>query len=129
MADTRTLFFLAFIILHLYGFFYFVVLHQQRQRQILKQLLSRNNNLYKKQKRLRALRKLRRQKRSYWAQKRSGVWWRNMLDGVLPETEWKKNFRMSRAEVLELASQIEEKIAPDPRSPNWRMVGARKKSP
>ena len=50
-----------------------------------------------------------------------------MLDGVHPEEEWKKNFRMDRADVMKLVNRFENVLSPDPTSPNWKSVDAIKK--
>jgi hypothetical protein len=38
-----------------------------------------------------------RKKRSFWVKSgRTDTWWRNMINGISPADDWKRNFRMSR---------------------------------
>ncbi|CAB4008825.1 Hypothetical predicted protein [Paramuricea clavata] len=46
------------------------------------------------------MRRLLRKKRSLWVKNgMTDAWWRNMIDGISPADDWKRNFRMSRERV------------------------------
>ena len=72
--------------------------------------------------------KVRRKRRSVWYKKgRTDKWWENILMGILPEDEWKKNFRMSRETFEDLVQELSPWISPKPDSPNYRAILANKK--
>ncbi|XP_057290131.1 putative nuclease HARBI1 [Hydractinia symbiolongicarpus] len=50
-----------------------------------------------------------------------------MFFDVLPEEDWKKNFRMTKAMFTDLVDQIRIWITPDNTSPNYRALSAEKK--
>ena len=47
---------------------------------------------------------------------RTDQWWQNLFNGVLPEAEWKKNFRMDRQSFMDLADELRPYLQPS-RSP------------
>ena len=57
---------------------------------------------------------------------RTDQWWRNMIGGNLPGNFWKKNFRMSKDLFHELAAELVPYIAPNPSSPNYRLLDTEK---
>ena len=69
----------------------------------------------------------RRTRRSHWIRPgRTDLWWRNMIeDRCLPE-EWRKKFRMSKENFMELVDELEPYIAPSPRSPRPALSAAKK---
>ena len=48
---------------------------------------------------------------------RTDVWWENLYTGRLPEEEWKKNFRMTRAVFIELADELRDYLEPSDACP------------
>ena len=58
---------------------------------------------------------------------RTDQWWQNMISGVSPEEDWKKNFRMTRPEFEDLCEELRPHIFPDPKSPNRQAVSVEKK--
>ena len=53
------------------------------------------------------MRRLLRKKRSLWVKNgRTDAWWRNMIDGISPADDWKRNFRMSRERFTELCEEL-----------------------
>ena len=38
---------------------------------------------------------------------RSEQWWRNLLEGILPDTEWRKNFRMDHDIFMKIANDLQ----------------------
>ena len=68
-----------------------------------------------------------RRRRSHWIRPgRTDLWWRNMIDGLCLPEEWKKNFRMSKENFMELVDELEPYIAPSPRSPRPALSSAKK---
>ena len=49
-----------------------------------------------------------------------------MIGGNLPGSFWKKNFRMSKDFFHELAAELVPYIAPNPSSPNYRLLDTEK---
>ena len=59
-----------------------------------------------------------RKKKRFWIKPgRTDLWWRNMKEDRCLEEDWKKNFRMSKAEFLKLVDELRPFISPNPRSP------------
>ena len=123
LIDSRILM-ISFLILNAYGFLVFVILYRERQRKLYLQCITKMKRVQQKRSRAKNLRQIRKKRRSYWAQDRCTSWWKKMLDGVHPEEEWKKNFRMDRADVMKLVNRFENVLSPDPTSPNWKSVDA-----
>ena len=63
--------------------------------------------------------KVRRKRKSVRYKKgRTDKWWENMLMGILPEDDWKENFRMSRETFQDLIQELSPWISPKPDSFN-----------
>ncbi|XP_057299347.1 putative nuclease HARBI1 [Hydractinia symbiolongicarpus] len=88
---------------------------------------SKRNCWIKKQKALKEQRKNRIPRSTWFKQGRVEQWWLNMFFDVLPEEDWKKNFRMTKAMFTNLVDQIRIWITPDNTSPNYRALSAEKK--
>ena len=72
--------------------------------------------------------KVRRKRRSVWYKKgRTDKWWENMLMSILPEDDWKKNFRMSRETFQDLVQELSPWISPKPDSFNMSLSSLRSK--
>ena len=85
-------------------------------------------NQYLRKMKLKRLCSSRRKPRSTWVKKgRTDLWWENMVNGVSPVEDWKKNFRMYRPEFEELCNELRLYILPDPRSPSSRALSVEKK--
>ena len=50
-----------------------------------------------------------------------------MINGVCPNGDWKRNFRMSREEFQELCEQLRPHISPGINSPNYLALSLEKK--
>ena len=69
-----------------------------------------------------------RKKRSVWvANGRTEEWWSKMMGEDIPNSCWKKNFRMSKECFLELADNLRTTISPKGNSPNYRFLSTEKK--
>ena len=85
-------------------------------------------NQYLRKMKLKRLHSSRRKPRSTWVKKgRTDLWWENMVNGLSPAEDWKKNFRMYRPEFEELCNELRLYILPDPRSPSSRALSVEKK--
>ena len=74
------------------------------------------------------MRRLSQKSRSVWVkQGRSDMWWVNLISRVSPEELWKKNFRMNKAEFLELCAELRPYVSPKGNSPNYRSLTLEKK--
>ena len=66
--------------------------------------------------------------RSVWIQAgRTDLWWQNLLGDDVPESCWKKNFRMTRQSFFSLADELRPFISPRENSPNYRSLTTEKK--
>ena len=75
--------------------------------------LTKRESFWKKKFRKSQERKTSRKRRSVWyVRGRTGRWWDNMVSGVLPEDNWKKNFRMSRELFDQLVNALNPWIRP-----------------
>jgi hypothetical protein len=73
------------------------------------------------------MRRLLGKKRSLWVKNgRTDAWWRNMIDGISPADDWKRNFRMSRERFTELCEEFRPFITPGI-SPNYLALSVEKK--
>ena len=50
-----------------------------------------------------------------------------MWNGIAPEEQWRKNFRMSRESFRDLLAELNPYISPNDSSPNYRTLSAEKK--
>ena len=65
---------------------------------------------------------------SCWFKKgRTDLWWEDMWNGIAPEEQWRKNFRMSRESFRDLLAELNPYISPNDSSPNYRTLSAEKK--
>ena len=116
------------IFVQLYGLILLYKLNERHlQEALCKANLRKRNYFLKRLKKIKQ-RRLRRKKRKYWFKPgRTDQWWQNMLNGVAPQEEWKKNFRMTKESFLEMVKKLRPLIAPNPNSPNSRVVSVEKK--
>ncbi|XP_047140221.2 uncharacterized protein LOC105845863 [Hydra vulgaris] len=90
-------------------------------------LRTRKNNLQRKKK-LARQRLMNRKSRNLWVEKgRTDLWWQNMIEPNVPETCWKRNFRMTKGCFLELAAIIDTVISPQPNCLNYCFLTTHKK--
>ena len=83
--------------------------------------------LYRKLKIARQRRLMRRNRGCWFKPGRTEQWWRNMISGATPEETWKKNFRLTREEFMDLTEQLLPYISPNLSSPNYRVLSTDKK--
>ena len=70
-----------------------------------------------------------RKKKRFWIKPgRTDLWWRNMKEDRCLEEDWKKNFRMSKAEFLKLVDELRPNISSNPRSPRPGILAEKKVS-
>ena len=94
---------------------------------MLSKLISRTNNLARlsvlensaiTRCRHKSFKKRLRKKKRFWIKPgRTDLWWRNIKEDRCLEEDWKKNFRMSKAEFLKLVDELRPFISTNPRSP------------
>ena len=58
---------------------------------------------------------------------RTDDWWIKMLTEDIPDTIWKKNFRMNKITFFELIEILRPMISPNANSPNYRSLSTKKK--
>ena len=103
-------------------------LHNCRINNFVRTSIVRKKKLYHKKLRFLHHRRLCRKKKLYWvAPGRTEQWWLNLVSGLAPAENWKKNFRMPRAQFYELVNELHPFISPDPSSPNNRAISSDKK--
>ena len=83
--------------------------------------------LYRKLKIARQRRLMRRNRGCWFKPGRTEQWWRNMISGATPEEAWKKNFRLTREDFMDLAEQLRPYTSPNLSSPNYRVLSTEKK--
>lgn len=137
MAPTKTMIVPLFIsiivsftaiIFQLYGLISLWKIHLRRQEDTICMLLLRKKSYWLRKLKRSRQRYLRRKKRSCWMKPgRTALWWENILNGVSPEESWKKNFRMSRNDFMELATELRPYISQRPGSPNYRCLTTERK--
>ena len=57
---------------------------------------------------------------------RTDQWWRNMIGGNVPDSFWRKNFRMSKDPFHEFTAELVPYVAPKHVSPNYRLPDTEK---
>ena len=115
-------------LMQLHGLLYLYMLYRKRNIDLLVGHFARKRNLFVRKSKELKLRRLRRKKRSRWVNEgRTDQWWQNMITGISPEEDWKKNFRMTRQEFNKLCDELRPYISPNPKSPNRRALSVEKK--
>ena len=116
------------LVLQCHGLFFTYKLLEMKRNQMLCMHLSAKKNYLKRKRKHAQLRRLRRKHKSVWVvvNERTDQWWRNMIGGNLPGSFWKKNFRMSKYLFHELAAEHVHYTAPNPSSPNYRLLDTEK---
>ena len=116
------------LVLQCHGLFVTYKLLEMKRNQMLCMHLSAKKSYLMKKRKHAQLRRLRRKHKSVWVvvNGRTDQWWRNMIGGNLPGSFWKKNFRMSKDLFHELAAELVSYIAPNPSSPNYRLLDTEK---
>ena len=89
-------------------------------RKILAYCALKKSRMQRKAKHIHMKRMLR-MKRSIWVREgRTESWWVNMIEGIAPEDEWKRNFRMTRAQFVHLCDKLVQPFISPETSPNHR---------
>ncbi len=116
------------VILQLYGVILTWKIHLRQQEEAVCMILLRKQSYWRRKCKKLRQRYLRRKERSCWHKPgRTDLWWENILNGLSPEESWRKNFRMSKDDFMELVTELRPYIAPKPGSPNYRSFTAEKK--
>ena len=93
---------------------------------IISMLTSKKRHMYWKMKAKRLSQLRRKCWVSWFKQGRTDQWWDNLLSGELPNEEWHSNFRLPKDAFFKLEEELRPHISPDPASPNYRAVTAKK---
>ena len=105
----------------------YVAYNQHVNKQLIAYYAAKRSKIRRRERHIH-LRKLMRKKRSRWVNSgRTDLWWQNMINGVSPDGDWKRNFRMSREEFLELCEELRPHISPCINSPNYLTLSLEKK--
>jgi hypothetical protein len=82
-------------------------IHLKQQKDAICMLLLRKQSYWRQKWEKTRQRYLQRKKHSCWHKpEQTDLWWENILTGVSPEESWKKNFRMSRDDFMELEAEL-----------------------
>ena len=99
---------------------------QHVSKQLIIYYATKQSKMRRKARHIR-LRKLLRKKRSRWVNSgRTDLWCENMINGVSPDNDWKRNFHMSKGKFLELCEELRSYISPG-NSPNYLTLSVEKK--
>ena len=116
------------LIFQMYGMLFLYAIRRKHMNQrILAYCGSRRNALFKSLRQKQLCRPLRKKKSIWVKQGRTDKWWENMISGLSSSDCWKKNFRMSKEEFLNLCEELGPFISPNPASPNYRKISLEKK--
>ena len=109
---------------HMYGLLLLWEMKMKQTENNMLYFLQKRNYRHSKEK-LRKIRNLYRERRSCWQIcGRDDVFWRNILQGLLPDDTWKRNFRMPKGDFEALFAELRPYISPNPLSPNHRALNA-----
>ena len=114
--------------LQLYGMIIAYKLLETRRIMLLSTYLStKKSKWFRKRKRLQ-VRSLCRKPRTTWVVNgRTDLWWSNMVRGNVPDSCWKRSFRMSRDCFYSLVADLDPIIGPHLSTPNYRFITTDKK--
>ena len=109
---------------HMYGLLLLWEMKMKQTENNMLYFLQKRNHRHSKEK-LRKIRNLSCERRSCWQIcGRDDVFWRNILQGLLPDDTWKRNFRMPKGDFEALVAELRPYISPNPLSPNHRTLNA-----
>ena len=95
------------LILQLYGVILTWKIHLRQQEEAVCMILLRKLSYWRRKCKKLRQRYLRRKKRSCWHKPgRTDLWWENILNGLSLEESWRKNFRMSKDDFMELVTEL-----------------------
>ena len=116
------------LVLQCHGLFVTYKMLEMKRNQMLCMHLSAKKSYLMRKRKHAQLRRLRRNHKSVSVvvKGRTDQWWQNMIGGNLPDSFWKKNFRMSKDLFHELAAELVPYIAPIPSTPNYRLLDTEK---
>ena len=113
---------------HFNGLLLFAQLYFSQLNMGLGVYAARRKDYVKEKARHRRLRRLNRKPRSIWFHPgRSDIWWVNMINHISLTSEWKKNFRLTFEQFMQLVEKLRPYLSPDPDSPNYRALEVEKK--
>lgn len=114
-------------ILEFYGILFILMLYQKHNNDMLLCYYAIKRSIARRRARYVRMKKLMRQKRSKWIEcGRTDAWWQNMINGLSPEQDWKRNFRISKELFQELCEKLRPYISPKD-TPNYRYLSVEKK--
>ena len=115
------------LLLQLHGLIYvFALLKKFRDDKLLIYYATKRTILQRKLRHIQ-MRKMSRKRRTVWVNDgRTEAWWLNMIKGILPEDDWKRNFRMTREKFCLLCEQLRPYLLPG-KTPNYRLLSVEKK--
>ena len=116
------------LLFQFYCFIYLWAAHKQYVHRVFYSYYATKKSVAEKKARYIRARKLSRKKRAIWTKKgRTDLWWKNMFDGVTPDDEWKRNFRMSKERFFQLCEELRPYISEGINTPNYRSLSREKK--
>ena len=115
------------LLMQFYGIIFVYMMLRKRNNDIMLAYFMAKTTIARRRERYSRIRKLRRQNRSTWVKNgRTEAWWINMISGITPADEWKRNFRMAREEFQNLCEELRPYISPG-HSPNYHALSVEKK--
>ena len=95
-----------------YGLLFLLLLKERRRQQEMTLQAAHQYNAAVARLRYVRRRAIFRQGRLWRNRGRTGQWWQNLYNRILPESEWKKNLRMDRDVFIALADEIRPYLQP-----------------
>ena len=98
---------LTALLFQLHGLLYIYVAYRQHVNKSIMIYYATKQTIARRKARHIKMRRLLRKKRSLWVKNgRTDAWWRNIINGISPADDWKRNFRMSREQFTELCEEL-----------------------
>ena len=115
------------LLLQLHGLIYvFALFKKYRDDKLLLYYATKRTIMQRKLRHLK-MRKMSRKRRTVLVNDgRTEAWWLNMINGISPEDDWKRNFRMTREKFCLLCEQLRPYLLPG-KTPNYRLLSVEKK--
>ena len=118
---------LTSLLLQLHSFIYIYIAFKRNFNEKLITYYATRRNILRREVRHFKMRKLSRKRRAAWViNGRAETWWLNMISGVSPDHEWKKNFRVTKEKFCILCERLRPYLLPG-KTPNYRYLSVEKK--
>ena len=114
-------------LMQFYGIIFVYIMLRKRNNDMMLAYFMAKTTIARRRDKYNRLRRLCRRKRSKWVKSgRTESWWTNMITGITPADEWKRNFRMTRVEFRNLCEELRPHISPG-KTPNYLALSVEKK--